>query len=71
MTKTHCDNCDGVLEAAPAREVLRSVLKSGFAVAVETIVYNPITNHRFDLCAACCRAILNTATQPYMTKPAA
>lgn len=68
MIRTHCDNCDSVLQAPPTSEALQTVLRDGTIVHVETLIFHPVTHRRLELCAGCHRDLLNTATQPYMQR---
>lgn len=69
MTKTHCDNCDVVLGSPKDPHALQSVLRDGTIVLVKTHVVHPVTKRLVELCAACGAALINTATQPYMSGP--
>lgn len=66
MTRTHCDNCDVVTDDLRTPDALRSVLRDGTIVSVDTIIYHPVTQRRLELCTSCAQDLINTATQPYM-----
>lgn len=62
MNRSHCDNCDVVLPNGPYQPgALRSKLKTGAYVVVESLFIHPVTKRKYELCAPCVRQILHDA----------
>lgn len=53
MNRRHCDNCDRVMLTSGTPRLRRVTLKNGDYAAVETIIIQPITGHRYELCDEC------------------